>query len=648
MQYFPNLFSPIQVGSMKVKNRVFMSAMATGLCDNENKVTDEVIAYYAARAKGGVGLITTEAVMPDEFCHYGIPNNMGLYSDEQISGMKKLADVIHQYGAKLVPQLLHAGTAATALFNNGRQCRSASAITLRALGEIPLPMPKEEIWEFTRRMAEAAGRAREAGCDGVEIHSCHRHGILGSFLSPLSNKRTDEYGGSIEGRMRFLLEVITAVRKETGRDFPIIVRLSMTEYEPGGQSLLDAIYIGKKLEAEGVDMLNLSDGTIETYWRTVTPNGTPRGVNTDLSQRMKAALNIPVGVNGRNCEPWSADLVISLNRVDVTYMARSLLCDPEFPNKAMAGRQDEIRPCIGCTDCITHRYGYRTYCSMNPYTGRETFELKPAPKGRKVLVAGGGPAGLQAATTAAERGFEVTLIEKNEQLGGQMYIAGFPLGKHDIVIGTKFLIENTKRAGVSIITGEQVTAGKIRELKPDIVIVATGGEPVVPKFLSGANQLVNAWDALTGKVYTGQNIVVIGGGAVGCETAEFLVHPQNDQHPKGKKVTIIEMLDNLMMDDPAYNRSLLIQRLHEKGVNIFVGAKVESVEGDKLVYTKDGQSHTLTGIDTAISAVGTRPINKLPDELEGSGIRVYSAGDSLRVGRLYDALKSGAEVAEAI
>jgi len=642
---FPTLFSPIQIGGMTVKNRIFMSATGTALCSTDNQVTGEAIAYYSARAKGGVGLITSENVMVDENSHYNTPNNMGLYRDDQIPGIRRLADEVHQYGGKLALQLFHGGPAAAAALNGGRQAIAASAIPLRNVGEMPRAMTVSEIHELTAKFGQAARRAREAGVDALEIHAAHRHGVLGTFLSPLSNKRVDEYGGNVEGRMKFLLEVIDEVRRAVEGQCAIIVRMSMTEFEPGGQSMLDAIYLARTLEKAGVDLLNLSNGTLETYWKTVTPNGTPRGVNTQLCAQLKQAVHIPVGVIGRNCEPWAAELVLELGRTDVVYMARALLCDPEFPNKAQKGEVQDIRPCIGCTDCITHVHGPQIRCTMNPYAGRETEAPKQAESKQRVLVIGGGAAGLQAAATAARRGHQVTLLEASGQLGGQMFLAGIPISKQDIAQGTKYLIRQAVNSGVEIHCGVRADEAVIRSYAPDTVILATGGQPVMPGFLRDARQLVTAWDVLAGRVTTGQNIVVIGGGAVGCETAEFLIHPQNDRHPRGKKVTLIEMMDDIMKGDRSYARSLLVRRMQEKGCRILVNTKVESVHGDKLTYSHDGELTTLSGVDTVVCALGVRPDGSLTEVVEKLGIPVYTVGDAGKTGRIYEAITSGEALA---
>ena len=645
---FPHLFTPIQVGGMTVKNRMFMSAMSTGLCDNDNCVTQRAIDYYAARAKGGVGLITTENVMVDENSHYSIPNNMGLYRDEHIPGVRKLAEEVHRYGAKLAVQLLHAGPAATARVNGGRQPVAASAIPMRNVGEMPRAMTLEEIQAFVHNIGQAARRAREAGVDAVEVHAAHRHGVLGTFLSPLSNKRVDKYGGDVDGRMRLLLEAVEEVRRQTTPDYPIIVRMSMTEIEPGGQSMMEAIHIARRLEQAGVNMLHLSNGTLETFWKTVTPDGTPQCVNSELSQVLKDAIHIPVGVIGRNSEPWAVEQVLELGRTDVVYMGRALLCDPEFPNKLKEGRTEDIRPCIGCTDCITHVQGPGAHCTMNPFVGREGEPEPKAEPSRKVLVVGGGAAGLQAATAAARRGCQVTLLEESGQLGGQMFLAGIPIAKHDIVLGTKYLIRQAEQAGVDIRCGVRCDRELVRQMAPDAVVLATGGRPVVPGFLKGAKQLVSAWDVLAGRVTTGQHIVVVGGGAVGCETADFLIHPQNDRRPGGKQVTIIEMADNLMKEDRSYGRSLLVRRLQEKGCTILTSAKVEEVQGEELAYSYQEERHVIHPVDTVVCALGVRPENSLAEELKGLGIPVYLAGDAEKSGRIYQAIASGQAAGESL
>lgn len=645
---FPLLFSPIQIGGMTVKNRIFMSAMSTGLCDGQNQVTREALAYYEARARGGAGFITSENVMVDRDSHYNIPNNMGLYEDSHIPGIRALAECVHRHGAKLALQLLHGGPAASARLNGGRQPCAASAIPLRNAGELPRAMTHGDIARFISNMGQAARRARQAGADAVEVHAAHRHGILGTFLSPLSNKRVDEYGGGVDGRLRLLLEVVGEIQKTAGADFPIVVRMSMTEFEPGGQSLLDAIYIARRLERAGVSLLNLSNGSLETYWKTVTPSGTPRGVYTELAQQVKAAVDIPVGVIGRNCEPWAAEQVLELGRVDVVYMGRALLCDPEFPNKARSGRTSQIRPCIGCTDCITHVHGPAIRCTMNPYAGRETQTPGPAGGKKRILVVGGGAAGLQAAATAARRGCRVTLMEGEEELGGQMRLAAVPIAKQDIAAGVRYLIGQAVEAGVEICRGTWADEEAVRRLAPDAVVIATGGQPVIPGFLRGAGQLVSAWDVLAGKVPVGRSVVVVGGGAVGCETAEFLIHPQNDRSPGGRQVTVIEMMDEIMKGDRSYARSLLVRRMQEKGCRIVTDAKVESVQGDRLTYSQGGERATLSGVDTVVCALGVRPDTRLAEAVEGLGIPAYLVGDAQKTGRIYEAVTGGEAAAASL
>ena len=646
---YPHLFTPLTIGSTTVKNRIFMSPMTTNLCDTQNHVTEEVIAYYEARAKGGVGLITVEGAMVTEKSHYRGLTNLGLYDDSQIPMVAKLAESIHRYDCKAVVQLLHGGPACLPKDNDGMIPWAASPIAIRTgwlVGIVPNEMPSEIVKKTVQEFAAAAERAKKAGLDGVEIHACHRHGLIGSFLSQLSNKRVDEYGGNVDGRLRFLLEVIRETRKRCGKDFLIFVRLSLEELEYGGQSLIEGMHIAQEVERAGADFIHFSRGTTETFWITTPPSGSPKALHSQLAKEMRQALHIPYGVVGRISEPWIGELVLEQKRADAVYIGRALLCDPEFPNKAREGRSEAIRTCIGCTDCIGRVTGPVIHCAINPESARETVKLQKAEHPKKVLVVGGGPGGLQAAAVLAKRGHQVTLAEQEPHLGGNMQTAGIPNGKEDLLNGVRSLIYAAKEAGADLQCDTKVDRTYLQTHDIDEVVLASGALPLLPRFLNG--QAVSALDILKGKASSGRNIVVIGGGSVGCETADFLIHPRNDYNVSGKKVTILELTANIAADDRSYQRTLLMERLIAKGCVIITGAEVTEVGERCVTYRKDGELHTLEDVDTVVAAVGLFSDTSLQKDLEELRIPYHTIGDAKRPRRITDAVSEAQTVAETI
>lgn len=625
MTAYLHLFTPIQIGSMKVKNRIFMAPMSTHLAGPNGHITEELLTYYEARAKGGAGFITVASVLVDRLSRYGTFRNVGLYEDGQISELRRLTDCLHQYGTKVGAQLLHPSTAALSQYNEGRQPVAASPVEARAYPELPRALTCEEIHHFIRLFGKAARRAKEAGFDAVELHCCHRHGLLGNFLSPLHNKRIDEYGGGVDGRLKMPLEVIAEVRKQVGEDFPIIVRMSATDAEPDGQSLVEGMYIARQFERAGVSLIHLSNGSLDIPWKTTAPSGIPQAFNMDLAGRIRSKIHIPLGVVGRINEPWVADMVLEQKEADVVYIGRAFICDPEFPNKAFAGKENQIRPCIGCLRCLASVNGDGSICcTMNPQAGRELHLSKEAKccKSRKLLVVGGGPAGLSAAAAAAELGHAVTLTERADRLGGQMYLAGFPPCKHDVAKGTRYLVERARTLGVKIELNTSMTKQEILQAGFDGVILTIGAEPILPKFLMNGSRVVSAQDALEGKRRIGKNVVVVGGGPVGCEIADFLAHPHFDGSSNGRRVTIMEMDPILEKEEKTAARTLLMERLMEKRCTILTGARVQSVSGTELIYVKDGQRKQLSGVDTIVSAIGARADDTLACQLQDAEIPV--------------------------
>ena len=648
MNQYPNLFSPIKIGKTTVKNRIFMPPISTNLAD-KGYVTDELIQHYTARAKGGVGLIVTEVTTVEPVYTY-LPGDMSICDDSFIPGWKKLTDSVHQYGAKILPQLFHPAFMAFNIPGTPRFIAPSNVGPYYAK-EAPRAVTVEELQVLIRQFGEAAARAQKAGADGVEIHAAHAHGLLGGFLSPLYNKRTDEYGGDLDGRLRLTLEVVREVRKVCGDDFIIDVRISGDEYTDGGLNLNDGVYISKQLEKAGADFLHVSGGTTIMRGSAIPAPGTPMGSHVKLAEEIKKHVSIPVATVGRITDPWIAEELIANGRTDICMIGRANLCDPDFSVKAQNGETDKIRPCIGCLRCLNGiMFGNRVACTVNPSLEPENEEtLQEADTKKNVLVIGGGPAGMEAAYVAKKRGHHVVLCEKDEQLGGMARLAAVPIAKEDLTKMIKYMAGKLKEAEVDVRLNCVVTEEMLQtEFKGYEVIAGTGASPIVIEPFTAFKQWMTADDILSGKTFPGRKVVVIGGGAVGCETADFLAPLVNDLFPRNREITILEMLPGVMLNESGPGRSLLVQRMMKKGVEMICSAKVERVEEDKIYYSKKGQEYCIDDADTLVFAVGYKIDPKMEEILKASGVTYHLIGNATKFGNIKDAITCGYQVAKEL
>ena len=636
MKEFSHLFSPIKVGETVVKNRVFMPPISTNLAD-KGYVTDALVAHYAARAKGGVGLIVTEVTTVEPTYIY-LPGDMSIHDDSFIPGWKKLTEAVHQYDCKILPQLFHPAYMAFPIPGTPRLIAPSNVGPYYAK-EAPRSVTKEELKVIIKQFGEAALRVKTAGADGVEIHAAHAHGLLGGFLSPLYNKRTDEYGGDISCRLRLTLEVIEEVRKMCGKDFIIDVRISGDEYTDGGLNINDMIYVSKTLEKAGVDMLHVSGGTTIARGSSIPAPGTKMGSHALLSEEIKKHVSIPVATVGRITEPWIADELIANNKADICMMGRANLCDAEFVNKAMSGHVEDIRPCIGCLRCLTGiMFGKRVSCTINPSLEIENEDtIKEAEEKKNILVIGSGPAGMEAAFVAHKRGHHVVLCEKDDKLGGEMNLAAVPIAKQDLTLVIKYMAH--KLEGVDVRLNTEVTLEMLKnEFKDYEVIAGTGASPIVINPFTQFKSWMTADDVLAGRAFPGRKIVIIGGGSVGCETADYLAPLINDLFPRNRDVTILEMADGVMMNESGPGRSLLVRRMMEKGVKIITSAKVDSVTETEINYTQDDVTHTIKDADTLIFAAGYKKNQAVEEMLEESGLNYHMIGDAHEIGNIKTAI----------
>ena len=480
MTRFPRLFSPVRIGGLELRNRLVMSPMENCYASRDGLPSERSVAYFEARAKGGVGLITLGACTIDER-HREVLRTIDFGRDEVIDAHRELTERIHARGARVQPQIVHPGPDGLAPYLSGIPNVGPSVITSYSTGIPCRELEKEELPEIVARYAAAARRVREAGYDGLELHAAHGYMLLGSFLSTLRNRRTDEYSGqTAEGRIRLLVEVLGAVKEAAGMDFPITLRISGYERAPAGRPIHDTASVAPRLVEAGVDAFHVSGGVIDPLTtQMVTGSRFGSAHNVSAAEALKEVVDVPVMTVGRIHDPVVAESILEQGRADLIVMGRPLLADPELPNKARSGATREIRRCISCQNCIDSMEAGRATCAVNPFAGRESeLDLAPTSSPRRVLVVGGGPAGLEAARIARLRGHRVTLYEKSPRLGGSLAIAATVHPDNQPFLD--HLVGEVERVGVEVRLNVALDADRISAFPADVVLIATGGPSIVP------------------------------------------------------------------------------------------------------------------------------------------------------------------------
>ncbi len=627
MMNFKKLFTPLRVGSMELKNRIAMAPMTLGLESPDGTINERQTRFWEERAKGGVGLIIVDVVTVDGNVPYMGPT-IGLHDDKLIPSFRKFTDRIHAAGAKVIPQITHPGPESIS-WTFGVQPVGPSAYP-NQFGQMVRELTVDEIKKIIGLYGDAARRAREAGFDGIEFHCAHAYMLAGSFLSPLRNKRTDAYGGDLDGRARFALEVLRDMKEKAGEDFPIMMRISGDERVPGGNSLSDMLYLIPKFIEAGADAFEISGSSqYEKPWKIIPGNSVKMGVNVKEAAAIKEISSVPVFVVGKIYDARYAEHILTHTGLDGVVMGRALLADPELPNKALAGKFDEIAPCTSCgIGCTTREEGrMEATCIINPAVGKEAeMGYERTEKSKRVLIIGGGVAGLEAARVLAKRGHHVKIIEKEKKLGGQINIASVPPFKQELTKWVIYLANAVQKSGVEIELGMEVTVERVKKENPDTIIVATGAEPMIPDIKGIENEkVVTGFDLLSGKenAYSG-NILIIGGGMVGAEIADTIF-----ANARGKvSVTIVEMLDDIAPGIPDINRIPLLNRLKANGTKIFTSSTVKEISANTVIIETEGREKELTNINKIILAMGAKAVNHLYEELQDLGKELYIIGDA--------------------
>jgi len=629
-----NLFTPIKIGCLELKNRIVMAPMGTGFGDPEGFVTQRMIDYYAERAKGGAALITVEATCVDSATGKLVEFDLVIDDDRYIPKLSELACAIKAHNARASLQLAHSGR-----YSRSKKIKepvAPSPIPSAYTKITPRELTTEEVETLIEKFGDAARRAQEAGFDAVELMGCTGY-LISQFLSPLTNKRKDKFGGETAAeRAAFVVAVIENIRRKTGSSFPISFKHSVSEYLPGGTTIEDSQEIAKAVQKAGASVFHAWAGWHESPV-AMLPACVERGAFVHLAEAMKEVLSIPVIAVGRINDVELADKIIAEGRTDLVAMGRAFLADPHFPNKALRGDLKDIRMCTACCQCFDSvmmgmvKPGLTVVCSVNAQLGREGQAVLKASTPKKVLIVGGGPAGMEAARIAAGRGHDVTLWEEKDKLGGNLIPAAVPPYKREVTNLTSYLSYQVEKVGVKVVLNKKISPDNIREEKADEVIIAIGAVPLIPHIpgVEGEN-VVTAVDVLNNRVKTGEKVVVVGGGMVGCETAELLVDT-------GKKVTVVEMLGKIAADVGPTTRWVTVKRVKEKVV-VITSAEIIHISKSRVTIRKNGEIQDIAA-DSVVLAAGMKPEGKLIEGLDD--LPVKTIGDCTKVAKILEAVHDG-------
>jgi len=686
--YYDRLFLPIKIRNLELKNRIIMPAIHL-MYNMDGYANARFNEFYWRRAEGGAALIFTGGCRFDEYG--GSPGVMSLETDAFIPGYREFTDGMHKRGAKVGVQLYHAGAYAHSIANDGREALAPSAILSKFTKEMPREMTREEVRVIISKWAEAAKRAQSAGFDIVEIIASAGY-LISQFLSPKTNQRTDEYGGSWENRTRFPLEVIAAVRQAVGDDFPISVRIAGNDLVPGSNTNTEAVMFAKLLEKAGVDMINVTGGWHESVVPQLTGE-LPRGGFTYLTSAVKDAVSIPVAASNRINDPFTAEMTLALGKSDLVSLGRPLIADPDWPKKAQNGQSEIIRHCVACNQgCLAKTFfAEPVECLVNGFAGHE-FELKMprAKEPKDILVLGAGVAGCEFAVQAAMCGHNVTVWEKSDHIGGQLYLAAAPHAKREFITLASYYTAAFKKLGIGLLLNKNAGVYEIKTSGFDVIVTATGNTPKTISLPGKSSIPVYSYsDILCGTAVVGRNVVIVGGAAVGCETADYLAYEaalspdelyfilsQRSEEPD----KVLEMLDktrrNIAIVDVAkigtgFEHGTawpLLKELNRFGVKQYSFAKILEVT-DKTVEIEASEPKTReqkarereSGIiepeklvhlslpcDTIVIAAGSVPNDELYNALKSDIHEIYNIGDSLEVGKISDAVSQAIELARKL
>jgi 2,4-dienoyl-CoA reductase-like NADH-dependent reductase (Old Yellow Enzyme family)/thioredoxin reductase len=636
-----------KLGPLTIKNRVVMTAASCSLSDVGGIMTEDMMAYYERRAKGGVGLIITEMVCVDEGCGVLFPKELSAATDKSIPEFQKLADRIHPYDTKIFAQLFHPGSNGDPTLNpNG--LLSVGSVTGKKHG-VAKEATKEDIYAIAEAFGQAALRVKKGGFDGVEVHAAH-HYLIHSFLSPVTNRRRDEFGGSLENRARVLRLIVEAIQRICGPEFPLMVRVSLEEYiGKDGYHADVGIKICQMLEQWGVHAINVSaSGTNSKLSQSMEPITYPQGWRKHLLRAVKRTVSIPVCGVTLIREPDFAEQLLREGYTDFVGSVRAFLADPDWMKKAQSGREDEIVRCISCMACLEMHYKVgRITCALNPETGYEA-QVKPLHKdgdGRLVLILGAGAAGMEAAIIAARRGFRVKIFEKGEAPGGQLRLAAIIPRKGKIQWLIESLVRRCNEVGVSFVYGKAPTVEELALEKPYAILDATGGKVLIPSSIEGAGEsrlVCTPSDIITGKAdVREESVVVVGSGMTGLETAEILC-----ERERNNAVVVMEAESRIAPMALGSNRNVVTAVLDINNVVFMLNRRLTKIGKDRIWFcdSKTGEEYVYP-CDRVVLALGVVAENPYGEALKAACNQVIRIGDAQKSGKIWHAIHDGYQAA---